>query len=125
LAESDYFSLRQIADVAAAEKREHVVLAQAVERDVLDQHHLVVVLVKDGASDDVGGAHTVAVGQLAQRSSNSVGSVTKALSARILAQLREQLLDQLTHPIDWLDLGHARILTQLRGGCGRGGSGAL
>ena len=67
LAQPDDPALWQIADMAAAEERQHMVLAKAVERDVLDEHHLVVVLVEDSARDDVRRADPVAVGQLPQR----------------------------------------------------------
>jgi len=57
--------LGSVPDVAGAEERQHVVLAKAVEGDVLDHHHLVVVLVEHRARDDIRGALPIAVGQLA------------------------------------------------------------
>ena len=43
LAEADHPLLRDVGDVAFAEERQQVVLAQAVEVDVLDDHHLAVI----------------------------------------------------------------------------------
>jgi hypothetical protein len=53
LAEADDPSLRNVGDVAPAEKRQQVMLAEAVEVDVLDDHHLVIIdgeerIVEDG-----------------------------------------------------------------------------
>src|SRR5579864_7001015 len=102
--------LRQVAHVAGAEEGQHVVLAQAVERDVLDHDHLVVVLVEDGACDDVLGAHAVPVGQLAQRARDARGRGPQALALRVLAQLRQHRLDQRRDLIARFELrpGHVR-----------------
>ena len=43
LAEADHPLLRDVGDVALAEERQQVMLAQAVEVDVLDDHHLAVI----------------------------------------------------------------------------------
>ena len=43
LAEADHLLLRDVGDVALAEERQQVVLAEAVEVDVLDDHHLAVI----------------------------------------------------------------------------------
>ena len=53
--------------MARPEDGQHVVLAQAVERNVLDDHHLVVILVEHRAGNDLGWVDPVAVGELAQR----------------------------------------------------------
>src|SRR5712692_7215863 len=89
LAQADDLPLRQIADVAAAEERQHVVLAQAVERDVLDEHHLVVVLVEYSAGDDLRGTDPVPISQLSQRSRDANRGPLQALPRRVLAQLGE------------------------------------
>src|SRR5579864_136460 len=110
LAQANDLALRQVAHVAGAEEGQHVVLAQAVERDVLDHDHLVVVLVEDGACDDVLGAHAVPVGQLAQRARDARGRGPQALALRVLAQLRQHRLDQRRDLIARFELrpGHVR-----------------
>ena len=95
LAQPDHLSPRQVPDVAAAEERQHVVFAEAVEGNVFDQHHLVVVLVEYGAGDNVGGIDRIAVGQLSQRTRHPSRRRLQALSRRVLAELAEQRLDQL------------------------------
>jgi hypothetical protein len=62
LAEADHLPVREVGDVAAAEERQQVVLAQAVEVDVADDHHLVVV---DGEQRVV--EHRIDVGLIAAR----------------------------------------------------------
>ena len=42
LAQADHFVAGNVGDVALAEERQHVMLAQAVEVDVPDDHHLVI-----------------------------------------------------------------------------------
>ena len=54
--------LRDVGDVALAEERQQVMLAQAVEVDVLDDHHLVII---DGEQRVV--EHGVDVGRVAAR----------------------------------------------------------
>ena len=54
--------LRDVGDVAPAEERQQVVLAQAVEVDVLDDHHLVII---DGEQRVV--EHGIDVGRVAAR----------------------------------------------------------
>ena len=51
LAQPDDAALGQIADVDGSKKGQHVVLTQRVERNVLDQDHLVVVLLEHGSCD--------------------------------------------------------------------------
>src|ERR1700730_1456768 len=79
LAQPDHLSLGQIPDMAAAEERQHVVLAQAVERNVLDEHHLVVVLVEHRARDDVSRGDVVAVRELSKRPRDSAGGPLQSL----------------------------------------------
>ena len=105
LAQADHLPSRQVAHVAGAEKRQHVVLAKAVEGDVLDHDHLVVVLVEHRVGDDVFGAQSVAVGELAQRLRHSLRRRLQTLALRVLAQLGQQRLDQLGDLVAGTGLG--------------------
>ncbi len=106
LAQPDHLSLGQISDVAGAEERQHMVLAEAVEGNALDEHHLVVVLVDHSAGDDVRRTDAVAIGQLAERSRYAARRRLQALPRRIFAQVGEQRLDQVR---DWVALGELRL----------------
>src|SRR5579871_4332133 len=53
LAHPEYPALRDIADVAAAEERQHVVLAEAVELDVLHDYHAARRLGEECVVDDL------------------------------------------------------------------------
>ena len=75
-----------------------VVLAQAVEVDVLHDHHLVIIdreerVVHDGV--DVGG---IAARQEPERFLDPFGGVAEPLARRVLAKLRQQLPDDFLHP---------------------------
>ena len=48
LAQANHLGARNIGDVALAEKRQQMVFAKAVEVDVLDDHHLVMLFVEHG-----------------------------------------------------------------------------
>jgi hypothetical protein len=91
LAETDHSLTRDVGDVAPAEEREQVMLAQTVEVDVLDDHHLAIIDGKQGAVDhgiDVG---LVAAGQELQRLLHASRRTNEPLAVRILSQLHEQL----------------------------------
>ena len=53
LREPHHLALRQVGDVRAPEERQHVVLAEAVEVDVLHDHHLVVADVEERVVEDL------------------------------------------------------------------------
>ena len=52
LAEADHLRARQVGDVALAEERQQVVLAEAVEIDVLHDDHLAVVDREESVIDE-------------------------------------------------------------------------
>ena len=62
LAEAHDLPIRNVRDVALAEKRQQMVLAEAVEVDVLDDHHLVIIDGEQGVVE-----HRVHVGTVAAR----------------------------------------------------------
>ena len=53
LADAKYLSTRNIADMATAVERQHVVFAEAIDFDVLHDDHVVAFFVEDGIADDV------------------------------------------------------------------------
>jgi len=59
LAHPVHLVLGDVADVALAEKRQHVMLADAVELDVLHDDHVVALFVEDGVLDEPGGIFLV------------------------------------------------------------------
>ena len=79
-----------VGDVALAEERQQVVLAQAVEVDVRDDHHLAII---DGEQRAV--QHVVDVGRVAarekpQRLLDPLRRLDQPLARRILAELDQQ-----------------------------------
>src|SRR3981081_2311866 len=115
LAQAHHLSPRQVSDVAGAEKGQHMVLAEAVERDVLDDDHLVIVLVEHGVGYHLLGWLSVPVGELAQRLRNPLRRRLQTWALRILAQLHQKRLDQVGNRVAQprLALRHSRMLTQL------------
>src|SRR6266436_9126270 len=77
--------------MALPEKWQHVVFAQAVNLDVLHQHHLVVTHAEHGAVQEFFRILVVAASQKAQRLLKTLGSVPQTVAIRILP-------DQLDHP---------------------------
>ena len=97
LAQADHLPLRQVGDVALAEKRQQVMLAQAVEVDVLDDHHLVIIDSEQCVVEhrvDVGG---VAARQELQRLLDALRRVEQPLAGRIFAELGEQPPNDILH----------------------------
>ena len=97
--------LGMYATAAWPKNGKQVVLAQAVEGDVLDDHHLAVVDLEDGVVDQPIGIDPVAGGQLAVHAPHARGCCGQALAIRILAHLEQ-------------DLAHGR-LDRLRAVAGR------
>ena len=117
LAQAEHPALRDVGDVALAEERQQVMLAETVEVDVPDDHHLVIIdaeqrVVQRGV--DIG---RVAARQELERLLHPLRCIEQSFARRILAQLREQLPDDLLHP---------RILYRCSrsGGRARAGAGA-
>ena len=94
LAQPDHLLLRQVGHVHLAVERQHVVLAQAEELDVLHHHHLVVLHVVQRAVQDIFDVHLVAAGQKAQRLVDALRRAQQAIALRVLAQAAQHFLDQ-------------------------------
>ena len=73
---------RDVGDRGGPEERQQVVLAQRVERDVLDHDHLAVGDVEDGAVDEPLGVDVVAGGQLGVHPVDATGRPDQALRGR-------------------------------------------
>jgi hypothetical protein len=80
--------------VHAPEEREQVVLAEAVELDVFDEHHLGAVLVEDSLADDLLDRGAVAGGELLQAPRHAVGRARQPLTGRIFSQLKQELMHE-------------------------------
>src|SRR5690348_267268 len=68
-----------------------MVLAQAEELDVLDDHHFVADFVEQSAVDDLLEVRFVAAGQELQRSLKSFGGPRQSLPRSVLAQLSQDV----------------------------------
>jgi hypothetical protein len=73
--------------VAAAEERQHVVLAEAVELDVLHDHHPARGLGEERLVDHRFGIAAVAVGEEGERSGHALRRPRQPLALGILAEL--------------------------------------
>src|SRR5438034_6771508 len=96
LAQAYHLAFRQVPDVDVAEEGQHVVLAEAVEGDVFDDDHLVVVLVEDRVSHDILRLDALAISQLAHRPRHSLWCRGQSLATWVLPALDQQRLDELT-----------------------------
>ena len=93
LAESRDLSVRDIGDVVLADEGEHVVLAEGEQLDVLDDDHLLVLLVKDRRADDLDAVLGIALGQELHRLRHALGRLLQAFPLRVLAQQSQDCLD--------------------------------
>jgi hypothetical protein len=96
-----------------------VVLAQRVERDVLDDDHLAVVDVEDGAVDQAFGVDVIAGGQFRVHPVDALRRAGQALAVRVLADLHEDVPDGGLHP------AVGALITPLAFDGGRGAAGFL
>src|SRR4029453_10323816 len=103
LGEADDLAIGQIGDVALAHEGQQVVLAHRAEVDVLHDHHLFVVLDEHGAVENFLHVLGIARREVAHRLLHTLGRPLEALASGVLAQLLEQLGDQIG---DLSVLGH-------------------
>ena len=75
-----------------AVERQHVVLAKAVELDVFDNDHLLVVFDKLGAVEHRDGVHVVAAGEGEHRFGHTFGGFEQSFTLGIFTQQMEHLL---------------------------------
>ena len=108
LAQPDHPGARDVRHVTFAEKRQQMVLAQAVEIDILDDHHLAIIDREQRVVQYLIDVGAVSTGQKPVRLLDAPGRVEQPLAGRILAHLGEQTPDQLLHrSILYLDCGRS------------------
>ena len=93
LAQADDPRVRNVGDVALAEKRQQMMLAQAVEVDVPDDDHLVIIDREQCAVEDVLDVRVVPARQELEGLLNPFRRVEQSFAAGILAELSQQLSD--------------------------------
>ena len=82
LAEADHLVARNVGDVALAEERQQVMLAQAVEVDVLDDHHLAIIDREQRVVEHLVDVGVVSAGQKLERLLDPLRRVEQPLAAR-------------------------------------------
>ena len=97
LAQADHAGTGNVGDVALAEKRQQVVLAQAVEVDVLDDHHLAVVDGEQGIVEHGVDVRVVPARQKPERLLDPYRRPDQPLSIRVFAELHEEPRDEIFH----------------------------
>ena len=85
--------------MAAAEKRQHVMLAQAVDLDVLHDDHAVRLLGEDGAVDDLLEVSACAGCEERQCVGDALRRFDETFAIRILAERDQDLADKLANPV--------------------------
>ena len=94
LREPDDPAARDVRDRRRAEERQQVVLAQRVERDVLDDDHLAVADVEDRVVDEPLGIDVVAGCELGVHPVDTFRGAQQALAVWVLADLEQDLADR-------------------------------
>ena len=80
-----------VGDVALAEERQQVVLAQAVEIDVLHDHHLAVFDGEQRVVEDFVDVHAVAAREELERLFDALRGIQEPFAARIFSELGKEL----------------------------------
>lgn len=112
-------------DTHLADKGDEVVLAEALDVDVLDDDHLVVALVEEGVVDEVADVDVVATGEEEEGVCIAGGRVDEALAVGVLADALEQGADGAAHALEAV-VGAGGVVEQAESGAegcvrGRGG----
>ena len=69
-----------VADMSLAEEREHVMFAHRIHFDVLDDNHLLILLLEHGAAEDCLGILIIALEKELHRLGDTLGSLDKPLT---------------------------------------------
>ena len=93
LGQPDHAPARDVRHGRGAEERQEMVLAQRVERDVLDDHHLAVVDVEDRPVDESLRVDVVAGGQLGVHAVHPLRRADQPVARRVFADLDQDLAD--------------------------------
>src|SRR5262249_982080 len=98
LREAKDLPVRNVRDVRLAEEGQEMMLAQRVEVDVLDQHHLVVVVFRENRPvQDLADILLVARREEVQHRLHAGGCLLQPLALGVLAKLPQDAFDQLLH----------------------------
>src|SRR5262245_34749728 len=97
LAETNDVALRDVRHVTLTKERQDMVLAEAVEIDVLHDDHLAVVDREERIVENAVDIGAVAAREELERFLNALWSPDQPLASRVLAQLDQQLLDEILH----------------------------
>ena len=117
LREPDDAPVGDVGDRRRAEERQQVVLAERVERDVLDDDHLAVVDLEDGAVEEPGGILAISGHQLAVHPVDAVGRADETGSVGVLPDLGEDLAHGgLDPPVGRAVVGVAQVTEGRSGG---------
>ena len=97
LAEAHHAAVGDVGDVALAEERQQVVLAQTVVVDVAHDHHLVVIHGEQRAVEDFVDVGRVAARQERHRLGDADGRLDQPFAVGVFAQVDQELPDQGFH----------------------------
>jgi hypothetical protein len=109
LAQPDDLLVGEIGNVTFSVKGEKMVLAEAVDFDVFDDDHLVILGFKNGAVDHLFDIQLISLGQELQTRLDALGCSLEPVPIDIFPQLDQDLLDEIGDPF-----GHIRFLTHAR-----------
>src|SRR5579862_4997104 len=90
-AESDDLAVGDVGDVHLAEEGQHVVLAERVHLDVLDDDHLVIVDVEEGVVEDGVGIFVVSLGEEGQGFLDALGGALEAVTGGVGVEAADDL----------------------------------
>ena len=93
LAQAGDLAIGDVGDVGLADEGQEVVLAGAVELDVLDQDHLLVFLVEHGGADDLRPVFPITLGQVLKGLSDTLGRLEEAFTRFVFAEEAEDFFD--------------------------------
>jgi hypothetical protein len=94
LAQADDLPVRDIRDMRPAEEWQHVVFAQAEKIDLLDDHHLAISFIENGAVQDFRHILAVAFREKLIGFCDTVRSLQESLPFRVLPQRGQDLRDE-------------------------------
>ena len=92
LAQTRDTSVRYIGHMHLAEKGQHMMLAERVEINILDHHHLTIIFLKQGRTQNGLGILVIALGEKLHGLAYAVRRFLQSLARRILSYLAQQCL---------------------------------
>ncbi len=94
LADAEDLAARDVADVATAVERQHVVFAEAVDFDVPHDDHVVAFFVENGVADDVVWIDAIAAEEEVVGLCDAFGRFAEAFTFGVFADVDEELMNQ-------------------------------